>query len=262
MRTGGAMKFRTLVAFCLLCVVSINSQDLKETLLLFGSVGYGFGIGGVGIDSSTTFRDTSATDSVLVDQKDHYLNFGSGIAINLGAMYKVIPNLYGKLELEFLGGVPSITVEKNRISQTGGRSTSTTKYNHSRFGIIVSAVPKFRMFDLLDAYIGVGTGFYFNISGTDKTGDTIASTKDNNWPSLGLIGTFDVDYPVTDLLSLYGQVGFLAMNVTTNKRQNFNANGLELAPVNFETDSKLLSPPPKTPASSFTIRCGVRFGLL
>ncbi|MBD3344092.1 MAG: hypothetical protein GF401_03415 [Chitinivibrionales bacterium] len=267
------MKKLAVSLFLIFAVVSgVHAQD--ELLNLYASVGYGFPIGGRYVDS--TYKYDSGNNPLTDEMDDHYLNIGRGIKLDIGAAYRVMENIDARLGLEYSGGVPSITKEVESIDGVGG--TTTSKYKYSQFGIKLYAVPNFRIVELLDMYLGVGAGVFFNFTSmeivrtTDGPDKYEAKVDFKNKPSFAFLGLIGANYPLNDFAWLFTEINFAAMNVTAKEREVESSD----FPSNVNEDMRLTSgtvdiyekgahdrfAPVKTPASNFAIKAGIRFFVL
>jgi hypothetical protein len=241
-------------------VSAYHSADEKK-FDLFLTTGYGFGVGGQYLASSTTF-----SGGALTSREDHYENFGWGIKIEGGADYKLMDRLFAQGALCYSIGVPGI---KN-VTEVVGGSRTTVDYGWSLFGIKALVKPTFQVLDLLDVYTDFGIGLYFASSGatieTIAPGvDNTAKAEDSNNPAFTIIGAIGVDYPINANIIAYGEIYCEQMSFTTTKTQYVNStyNG---APYNnhtdyYQEDVTDRSAPPKIPGTNIALRVGVRFPL-
>lgn len=254
---------RTAAIVALTCVGIIGAQGIK----IYGDIGWGFGFGGLNTYGEADFASvdfdqhsfTSVTRNEfgqISEQEDHYVNYGSGFRLNVGGEFQVMDRLWIRTQGSWIAGIPQLDVVSENI-QLNTRSTTTYARNVLGFEIVV--VPRFMIVDLLEAYVGVGPGLFFGWMTYETTGNALEG-KIKTKPAFALTGLFGADYPITDVLDLYGEIGFEAMTFV-GESQTFTDDNEQL---NFEKDSEAdnVAPPPKFPGSNLGIRFGVRYSIL
>ena len=240
-------------------IVSAEHSAQEKKFDLFLTTGYGFGVGGQYLASSTT-----TSNGALTSREDHYENFGWGIKIEGGADYKLMDRLFAQGALCYSFGVPGI---KNVVEDVGADKT-TVDYGWSLFGFKALLKPTFQVFDLLDVYTEFGFGLYFAISGAslETSGpdfDYTAKAEDSNNPAFTVVGAIGVDYPINASVIAYGEIYCEQMSFTTTQTQYTNST-YPGAPYNnhtvyYQEDVTDRNPPPKIPGTNIAIRVGVRF---
>jgi Outer membrane protein beta-barrel domain len=223
-----------------------NSKDFS----LCGSIAYGFGLGGQWIDASVTHYG-----SAIQERSDKYLNYGDGFKLELGGVYRLLENLDAQGVLMYNFGTPEIEAT-DQDAQSGDKVTNT--YKTGTFGIKILAVPKVKVFDLLDMYVGFGMGLYFaSLSWSNSE----TPQYDGNYttsPAIGFCGSIGVNYPVYNDLIVYAEMAVEEMSFTVTSILSANDGSL----TTFEQDSKASSgvfPPAKIPGSNVAFRIGAKF---
>jgi len=219
----------------------------KEKLSILGSLGFGFGVGGILYENSLTGTQ---------DGEDKYFNYGKGLKLDLGARFAVAEKLKAQADFDLSFGVPKLeTVYKNTTTNT------TTKYSSSMYGIKVKIIPEFEFLELINMYTGVGIGFYWSSLKYDsKTSITILNTTA---PSLGLSGLLGADFPLSSKLTMFGELGFDAVSFRWTK-EDIKESPItsEVGKHSYEKDDPNNPAPPKVPGTNWQIRVGVRMGIL
>jgi opacity protein-like surface antigen len=264
------MNLRLTISSMLLTTLSILAQT-NETLSGYASIGYGFGSGGQ-LFSSTTLK-TQALQGQLYDvdtitRKDHYLNYGQGMKIDLGIQYFMMENVALQVGFSFSPGVPNLKTEFRNDYLIAGNTSfldSTVAYHHNMFGVKAMVVPRFEILELLNMHTGVGIGFYWNTLSyemTRITQDTTQTEKGSiqSAPSLGFNGLIGADYPISDLLSLFGEVGLDMTSFRWTKQKikdtQFNRS---TGSYNFEKNTPNQRPPFRVSGSNWRLSVGVRY---
>jgi opacity protein-like surface antigen len=257
------MNLRLIVTSMLASALTLLAQS-NETFNTFASIGYGFGSGGQLF--SSTFINANADTT---ERKDHYLNYGQGVKIDLGIQYFMMENVALQVGFNYTPGVPGLKTEFRHDFTNAGTSSfldSTVEYHHHMFGIKAMMVPRFEIFDLLNMHTGVGIGFYWNSLNYEMTriiADSSQTEKGSiqSAPSLGFNGLIGVDYPVSDLFSLFGEVGFdmTSFRWTKQKIKETQFSVRSPGSYNFEKDTPNQRPPVRVSGSSWRLSVGVRY---
>lgn len=249
---------------------SYSKPDKKFSL--FYSLGAGFSIGGAsGVPEFGSLESGQRVDGNLQEIEDEYVNLGRGLKMDLGAAYKFHDHVQVLAAMALTIGLPKAGYKFETVNTTATTSSSESlEVTNSQFGLKVLLAPTFRIFELLDVYVAVGPGIYWNSVGYEYIEEsTIGSTTTREEetgtvevkPSFPFIGMLGVEYPVADRLVLYLDACYEAMNVTVEEvkaeKSTFNDPTLET----YEKDDLTRSPPPKIPASNVAIRLGVRVPL-
>lgn len=257
------MNLRLIITSALTSALTIFAQT-NEKFNCYGSIGYGFGSGGQ-LFSSTTIENTDTTE-----RKDRYLSYGQGVKFDFGLQYFMMENVALQVGFNYTPGVPGIKTEYSRDVSVAGITSrildSTVEYHRHMFGLKAMVVPRFEILELLDMHTGVGIGFYWNALSYETT-RTIADTSQTekgsikSAPSLGLNGLIGVDYPLNDLLSLFGEVGFdmTSFRWTKQKIKETGITGNSNGSYNFEKDTPNQRPPLRVSGSSWRLSFGVRY---
>lgn len=240
--------------FCLLVFTTLAIAQNYETLNVYGSIGFGIPTGGQLYPSIKTNQD------VVVEEKDSYFNFGRGLKLDLGAQYFVMENIAIQAGLGISGNVPRLKT----FNETSDLKENTT-YRSSLWGLKALVVPHFELLELVTMYTGVGIGFFWNSMKYERKDETImggevissvtTKGKIKTSPKFAFLGLAGVNYPLTDLISLYGEVAFEQMSFTIKKQVEGNNT------IVFEKDSNLPSPV-RIPGSNWQLRLGVRYSVL
>lgn len=244
----------------------VNAENKNETLNLFGSIGYGFGTGGSLF--STVDRDYSI--SAEVKRNDSYLNYGRGFKFDLGAQYFMMKNVALQMGIGFSAGFPGLETAIQNYKVTSSDNTfsdSTTNYKFGLFGIKALVVPRFEILDLLNMYAGVGVGLFWSSMSYDVTRVSLTGTQKENGkikasPTLALLGELGADYPLSDIISVYGEIALEQMSFTWKEKliektniSGHTPNGTEV----YEKDVPNQGAPLNSPGSNWQIRFGLRF---
>ena len=221
----------------------------KDNLSIFLNTGYGAGIGGYLIDSTHFTNSTNR----LIKNQEHYLNYGGGINLSVGANYKLLENLFAQAALRFAWGVPSIKAETvNGILNTSYNTT----YKPGMWGINIMVLPRIRVIDLFEAYTGVGCGIYFSYCDIEDSRAPNIKGSISTWPALGLSGLIGAEYPVMDELILFGEISYDAMSFTITKLIHPNVvTAFNYVPNSLNNEL----PPYNIPGTNIALRIGARF---
>jgi opacity protein-like surface antigen len=259
------MNLRLTISSMLLATLSILAQT-NEILSGYASIGYGFGSGGQ-LFSSTTLQ-AQGLDLDTTERKDHYLNYGQGVKIDLGVQYFMMDNVALQVGFSFSPGAPNLKTEYRydySIAGITGFLDSTVDFHHNMFGIKAMVVPRFEILELLNMHTGVGIGFYWNTLSyemTRITQDTTQTEKGNiqSAPSLGFNGLIGADYPISDLLSLFGEVGFDMTSFRWTKQKIKETQFNRSTGTNyFEKNTPNQRPPLRVSGSNWRLSVGVRY---
>jgi hypothetical protein len=254
---------------CLLILIPfavVSAQNKNETLNLFGSIGWGFGTGG----SLFSSVNTDYSNSTDVKRNDSYLNYGRGFKFDLGAQYFMMNNVALQMGIGFSAGVPGLKTEDHNLKVPSTETVfqdSTTNYKFGLFGIKALVVPRFEILDLLNMYAGVGFGLFwssmkYEVTKVSSSGTQNESGKIKASPTLALLGELGADYPISDIISLYGEIALEQMSFTWKEKviektniDGHTPNGTEI----YEKDVTNQGAPLNSPGSNWQIRFGVRF---
>jgi len=242
-----------------MAAVSIASADY-EVCNLFGGIGYGFGMGG------TLYRSTN-TATPATEVKDRFFNYGQGLKFDVGCQYFIMDKIALQGSLFYSAGVPGF-----KQDSTTALIKQSTSFGYSNYGFKLHLVPKFQVLDLIDMYAGVGTGLYFNnrsfkITRETTVGSQSASGTIESSPSLGFSGMLGLDYPLSDKVTLFGELGFeqLSVNLSKYKIKDSNITGRPSGGTvyNYEKDAVGTNnyQPENVAGSNFQIRIGARYAL-
>ncbi|MCX7726501.1 MAG: outer membrane beta-barrel protein [Chitinispirillaceae bacterium] len=260
---------------CISCV-SLYAEDEKFNLFISG--GLGFGMGGQLFSSIKT--DASNNTKVT----DRFFNYGSGFKIDGGAQYFIMENL------SLMGSFVYSPGFKFVDELQSGDYKLTTTYTPSLFGFKVYITPKFEVLELFNAYTGVGMGFFWNIRPfkavlTTPSGTQNAEGRITSNPALGFTGLLGADFPVSDIITIFGEFAFEQMSFNLSKRvveeSNINNlatvlmalinNNLDVSNYDFSLGTKYYSAndpttsnlnPVKVPGTNFQFRIGVKFAIV
>lgn len=238
--------------FWVLVLTTIVAAQKSGTFNVFGGVGFGIATGGQLFSSMrTSINDT-------LEEEDSYFNFGRGLKLDLGMQYFLMDNIALQAGMGISGNAPRLeTFNETPVSKIN------TTYRSSLWGLKALIVPHFEVLELITMYTGVGVGFFWNswkyekdieieIAGVTTKRTVEGKIKTN--PKLALLGLAGVDYPISDLLTAYGEVAFEQMSFTTKKSVEDNQTTV------YEKDSDLEAPQ-RVPGSNWQIRFGMRFNL-
>jgi opacity protein-like surface antigen len=250
-----------------------NSSN-EPKFSIFAGLGAGFPIGGWDIGSSDkTVLRTGGTFEVT-ETDDEYLNFGSGLKVDLGAAYRFIEHVDARASFIMSFGIPYTDVEMEDRDETGSPvdvTTETFTYHRAQFGFRLMLVPRFRAFDLFDMYVGAGLGLYFTSASFEREFDNSTTAVHyeeevdiDTKASLPFIGMLGAEYPINKHLVVFLDATYEAQNVTVQEYKveetNFPA-GMATTSQKFEKDATDRPAPPKIPGSNWQIRLGVRVPL-
>lgn len=226
-----------------------------ETLNIFGSFGGGFGMGGI-------HYETNKTENNNTSVTDHFFNYGSGFKFDFGCQWFLMENVALQPSFSYSVGIPFKQEVVTPLLST------TTTFSRHLFGIKLQVVPRFEVLDLINMYTGLGTGFYWNsrpfetVTETGTGGASVTTKgKITSKPSLGFIGLLGADFPLSDALTLFGEIGFEQISFNLDKYvvkepQNQTIYYSKNDANNSNRD------PEKVPGSNFQIRFGVRYAVM
>lgn len=243
--------------FWLVVLSAFVAAQNNETLNVFGSVGFGFPSGGKLFSSFKTDFAPGGVDTT--EEKDSYFNFGRGLKLDLGVQYFLMPNIALQAGIGISGNVPRLKT----FQETPIREINTT-FRSSLWGLKALIVPHFEVLELITMYTGVGIGFFWNSwkyeqkSTTQIDNVSVTETiegKIKTTPKLGFLGLAGANFPLSDLLTLYGELAFEQLSFTTKK--NVQGNNT----VVYEKNSNLPAPE-RIPGSNWQLRFGVKMSVL
>lgn len=200
---------------------SLISAQKNETLNVYGSIGFGIATGGKLFSSYKTSTVNNTIDTS--EEKDSYFNFGRGLKLDLGVQYFLMPNIALQAGMGISGNVPRMET----FQETAALKVNTT-YRSSLWSLKALVVPHFEVLELLTMYTGVGIGFFWNswkyereiamTVGNLSTKETLEG-KIKTSPKLGFIGLAGTNFPLSDILSAYGEIAFEQVSFTTKKKK-------------------------------------------
>lgn len=250
------------VCLTVLSITLLYAQ--QNTLNVYGSMGFGFRTGGHRFEST----ESSALQGIT-KREDKYFSYGQGIKFDAGIQYFMMKNVALQAAVGYSGGLPGLET-KDRVDDgiDVATLTTTTDYNTHLFGLKVMVVPYFDFLELMDMYVGVGTGFFWNSFRYTRTikrsvGTQTEKGKIRSAPTLGLLGMLGAEIPLTDLFCAFGEIGFEQMSFkwTKNIIDESDPPGSPRTEF-FEKDAPNQRPPEKVPGSNWQIRAGLRFGIM
>lgn len=250
------------VCLTVLSITLLYAQ--QNTLNVYGSMGFGLRTGG--------HRFESIESSVLqgiTKREDKYFSYGQGIKLDAGMQYFMMKNVAVQAGFGYSGGIPGLET-KDRVDDgiDVASVTTTTDYNTHLFGLKVMVVPYFDFLELMDMYVGVGTGFFWNSFRYTRTIKINTSTqtekgKIRSAPTLGLLGMLGAEIPLTDIFCAFGEIGFEQMSFKWTKKIIDKADPPNSPRTEFfEKDAPNQDAPEKVPGSNWQIRAGLRFGIM
>lgn len=264
------MKKTLIIIFSAFLVSAQETQQTREVLNVFASIGIGFKTGGQLFTSITENPSTEVPgERIIVGEENEFFNYGQGFKINLGAQYLAMENLGLQLDFEISLGAPGFETDDHLIDAAGARIDSTTEYTRNMYGIKFLVVPRFEVLELITMYTGVGIGFFWNSNHYDitrsvSTGTTTEKGRIVSSPTLGWTGLIGGDYPVSDRIALFGEIAFDQVVFKWKKRiiEQTNIPGKRVGTTFFEEDDPSNEEPLKVPGSNWQIRIGARFSIL
>jgi len=251
-------KYSTLVVLALIAFVSFSHG---QKLDLYANLGYGIGMGGM-LETSVTSNNATITKI-----EDKYFNYGQGIKLEGGANIYIAEKLPIQAGLIFSFGVPGFNTESS-TTLLGITTTDETEWNFSTFGVKALIAPRFEILELLDMYAGVGMGLYFG-SLNYKTTETSVGTFTENGsyksaPSIAFLGSLGADFPIADMISLFGEIGFEQMAFVWTKQiiEKTTIRNHSPQTIIYEKNATNLPAPVKVPGANWQLRAGIRFSIL
>lgn len=269
------MNIRLLLTSLVISSISILAQS-NETINVYGSIGYGFGSSGQLFPSTIIKTENLAADTI--ERKDRYLNYGQGLKIDVGVQYFMMENVALQAGFIYTPGVPALTTEYRydyTIAGAQGFIDSTVEYHRNMFGIKAMIVPRFEIFELFNMHTGVGAGFYWNtlryeinstrrneIAGISSDSTRTEEGSIRSTPSFGFNGLLGVDYPISDLLSLFGEIGFDMTSFRWTKQMIDNTEfNRATGSYNFEKNTPNQRSPLRVSGSNWRLSVGVRYAI-
>jgi hypothetical protein len=249
---------KVLNAIVLTGLLSLGACAQEGTVEFFGTLGYGFPVGGRLL--ATSEREPTAGPS---EEDDHFINMGRGLKLEGGAGIRVYETTTWQASLEYSAGLPRIVEE----DLDGGTLTEVT-YKFSTLGLKTMIMPRFEFLGLLDMYTGVGLGVFWGFFSLDATqSNPAASAKGNQdlTASLGFLGAFGGEVPLSDQLQLVGELGLEAMSFQVKERvieeSTFDNGPFEISDDSeiFEDDVPDREPRDRYPGTNVSFRLGVRY---
>jgi len=260
---------KNIVVLIVSCIV-VYTTTVQAQIIPYATFGYSFPLGGYTSDNDIfRLQESNTSNASVLDVKDHYLNYGRGIDLDAGIFLPLMENIEAQVGLSFTGGAPNTEVE---IKTTAGTTVTQDVYNyhHSLLGIKAIALPRFRVVELFDAYLGIGVGLLLSFSSDEHTrtttvGPLTTTVDDENSdtftrPVLAFIGKAGLEYPVTGKLSFIADISFEQMRVKIT--ESSNKDQFDAAERNHIKDDTNDPAPVKIPASNLGISLGVRFPLM
>ncbi len=243
--------------FWLLVLTAFVVAQNNETLNVYGSMGFGFPTGGSLYSSIKANVGPGGIDTT--EEKDSYFNFGKGIKLDMGIQYFLMPNIALQAGIGISGNIPRLKT----FHETSGLKVNTT-YRSSLWGLKAMIVPHFEVLELITMYTGVGIGFFWNslkyeqktvTEINDLSATETIDGKIKTSPKLGLLGLAGANFPLSDLLTVYGELAFEQLSFTTKK--NIQGNNT----IVYEKNSNLPAPE-RISGSNWQFRFGVRMSVL
>ena len=243
-----------LALFFLLGSSTPNSAQVMDARFdIYGICGYGIPIGGHAVAVSQKAEGVWPAITII-EEKDHYLNYGKGLHLEAGVNIKTMDNIKAQISFNFTRNIPSIKAKYENI--TSNERNNENNYSTNLFGFKALIIPYFNAFDLIEMYAGVGIGFFFNkvsIEGDNVVHNEYEGNIKTN-PTLAFSSKLGADFPLTDMLSLFGEISFDAMSFKVKSMQTTeNPNK-----ITYDKDNNTLDPPPKIPGSNFGLNIGLR----
>ena len=247
-------KTSVLILLVLSMATALFAQDKVDKnskyFSLCGSLAYGLGMGGQYIGSSMTHYGAA-----IQERSDKYLNYGDGFKVELGGLYRLMENLDAQGMLMYNFGTPKIeAIDENVLNG----ATVTNIYKTGTFGLKILAIPKLKVFDLLDMYVGFGMGLYFASLSWSNSETSQFDGYYKTSPAFGFCGSIGINYPIYNDLIVYGEIAIEQMSFTVTSILSAEDGSLKT----FEQDSKATSgvyPPEKIPGSNVAFRVGAKF---
>jgi opacity protein-like surface antigen len=246
----------TIALFLLLTSLKpVIAQVMNSRFDIYAIGGYGIPIGGHYI--STSVKSENIVPRIL-EEKDHYLNYGKGLHLEAGVNFRTMENIKAQISFNYTRNIPSIKDKDENI--TVSEFNNEDKYSVNLIGFKVLLIPYFNAFDLVELYTGVGIGFFFN-KVTIKGNNVVHNRYEGNIktkPALAFCSKFGADFPLNDMFSLFGEISFDAMSFKAESIQSTRIPD----EVTFDKDNSTLLPPPRIPGSNFGINIGIRLMIL
>jgi opacity protein-like surface antigen len=178
-------------------------------------------------------------------------------------------NLGLQADIEISLGAPGFETNDRLIDTAGAPYDSSTKYTRNLYGIKFMVVPRFEVVELLNMYTGVGLGYFWNslhyeISRSAQAGTTTEKGRIVSSPTLGFTGLIGADYPISDIVSIFGEIAFDQVSFRWKKQivETTNIKDHKIGTSFFEEDDPSNPAPLKVPGSNWQIRIGARFNIL
>jgi hypothetical protein len=240
----------------------VGGED--RTLNFFINTGWGFGQGGHLVGEVNTYFPGSGAG--VGDNKDHYMNIGQGLKLEVGAGYMATPNLETRFSADFNFGLFAPKIERRR-----SEGADVVDFSYWSWAARVMLVPQFEVLELFEMYVGTGLSLNFAYSTRDSSftdansSFTSKTVYDMQFfkPGLGLCGLVGFILPLSEEMDFLGELQFEGKSFTLNKQvvKEYTAPNTINTPTNiiYEKDEREYTAKPLYHGSNWSIRVGLRF---
>jgi hypothetical protein len=229
----------------------------KDNLDVYVVTGYGFGMGGIQAEPTTS----------TTKYEDHFFNLGSGLKIEVGADYKLMEHLYAQAAANLSLGVPGISAKQETAT-----ASETVNYGSSDYGFKVMLKPTFQVLDLFDVYTNFGLGVFFANSSRDykyvEAGQTsTCKDKDDYSPAFAIVSGIGLNYPLNASMIIFGELFCEQMSFTIKQATRSNSVGTNYHDMityynsnqrGSSTWTTINDHPTKIPGTNVAIRVGIK----
>lgn len=230
------------------------TQVMDAKFDIYAIFGWGIPIGGYYIGTSQKVQNVAT----VLEEKDHYLNYGRGLHLEGGVNFKTMENIKAQISFNYTRNVPATKIEFENT--TVSEFNNEDKYSVNLIGFKALLIPYFNAFDLIEMYTGIGIGLFFNKSSI-KGSNVVHNQYEGNIktkPALAFCSKLGADFPLNDMFSLFGELTFDAMSFRAESMQTTSSPNK----ITFDRNNNTLSAPPKVPGSNFGINIGLRLLIL
>jgi hypothetical protein len=221
-------------------------------------IGYGLRIGGSSyVGSVEGETKIYGTDGELIENKDHYLNYGQGLKAELAGNIELMRHVGAEVILAYTGNIPR-TIIKHDSPTDKWKET----WRQASFGVKVMAVPRFRIIELIDMDLGFGAGIFFTrLSFTDNSPAAVNDGYIKTWPGIAFCGRIGAEFPLSESFAITAALSTETVAYTIKERRETRSSLVYQSDSNRGSLSSNVERPEKIPGSNLALQLGARISI-